>query len=379
MNLFQTAGLFLITLLHVVPCCNSFSTGNSILTHPNHAVHNVSPRTLTLPTQRRITSVPSSPHNVSPFVKIQSSNTRKTMSTSSSTSLQMSMGVSSVLSTIREVTKSSSSGIHVISDIALNTPPFAYFLALLSAGIGVPVSEDALCIVVGYILKQCDTVLRWKFIWSLYLGVVFSDIITFWLGRALRVGLLEPLRKLFNLGGSKSSGDTSTSTTTTTKQQTLPMVPKKRKRDRMMAKIEQSGDYIGFVVRLSVGIRGPMMLLTGFTNKVPFVKFVVGTLLGATVSLPVQLAIGYFMSQSFAAAQHASSSVTSKAAVVASTELGWGAWMASLLSRKLVIGGAVGVVVGIILLSQNVSFLELPFNQNDNDKRDPKSPAPVSP
>lgn len=39
-----------------------------------------------------------------------------------------------------------------------------------------------------------------RFILALYCGVVLSDVITFTIGRMMRFGLLEPLRKKMKLG-----------------------------------------------------------------------------------------------------------------------------------------------------------------------------------
>jgi hypothetical protein len=66
-----------------------------------------------------------------------------------------------------------------------------------------------------------------------------------------------------------------------------------RKRDRIFYKLERAGDKIGFVIRFSVGLRGPMMLLTGFTGRVPFSKFLWGSSVGALATLSLQLGLGY--------------------------------------------------------------------------------------
>ena len=217
----------------------------------------------------------------------------------------------------------SSSPATVIADVALATPPIAYFTALLSAGIGIPVSEDVLCIIVGTILTKCDSTLRWKLIWTLYAGVVLSDFITFWIGRALRVGVLEPFRKALNLKSNDND------LTDRTEPNVIGNVPRRRKRDRIKAKIDQAGNYIGFVVRLSVGMRGPMMLLTGFTNEVRFSTYVWGTLLGACVSLPIQLGIGYWMS-------------------ISSESIRANTWISSQI--KVMLGGVIGITSLAVLL-----------------------------
>jgi len=242
----------------------------------------------------------------------------------------LSMTSPSVVATVSEITsmftKSSSNSLHLVQDLALSTPPITYFLALTSAGIGIPVSEDAICIVAGTILTKCDKILRWKLIWCLYFGVVISDALTFWLGRALRVGVLDPVRKFMKIAKPEANSENVPTTELSSK------ATRKRKRDRMKAKIEKSGDYIGFVVRLSVGMRGPMMLLTGFTNTVPFVKYLGGTLLGAAVSLSLQLAVGLWMSGNLVASK------------------------SNLLRPEVLIGSTIGVLLMSILI-RNIFFI----------------------
>jgi len=71
--------------------------------------------------------------------------------------------------------------------------------------------------------------------------------------------------------------------------------PKMREMDRILQKLEKAGDYAGFIIRFSVGMRTPMMLLTGFSGKIPFFKYATGTIFGALCSLSLQLLVGYTM------------------------------------------------------------------------------------
>lgn len=210
---------------------------------------------------------------------------RSSSSVVDTTALTMTTSVSELARSLHRLSPAA------LSELAVATPPCAYLLALLSAGVGMPVSEDALCMVVGSILPAVSPAKRWRLIGSCYVGVVLSDLTTFCVGRALRRGLLEPVRRRLKLG---SDG----TTTTTDDDDTVAPPTRRRKRDRIKAKMEQAGDYVGFVVRLSVGMRGPLMLLTGFTDRVSSWKFCLGVMAGALVSLPVQLLVGYTMSRS---------------------------------------------------------------------------------
>lgn len=188
---------------------------------------------------------------------------------------------------------------------ALATPPVAYFLALMAAGCGVPVSEDALCVFVGAVvwpfLQSQDK--RRNLLLALYLGVVVSDWVTFWIGRMMRSGILAPLAKKLNLnGGSGSSNDTAVvvlqqsnndNTETSTATSPPPTAPKTAFQQRFL---KRAGRWAGFVIRFSVGTRGPLMLMTGFSKQVPFIPFALGASVGALVTVPLQLYVGYALS-----------------------------------------------------------------------------------
>lgn len=199
---------------------------------------------------------------------------------------------------------SATAALDSISSVLSTTPPVAYFVCLVSAGIGVPISEDALCICAGTIFPTINAGQRKRLLFALYAGVVISDILTFSLGKLLRSGVLTPLRKRMKLTDqrinfcSENSDSKETSTDNAKfKDEELCSVetPKLKNMDKTLAKLEAAGDYVGFVIRFSCGIRTPMMLLAGFSDRVPLVKYVTGTLVGAFFSLSLQLIIGYAM------------------------------------------------------------------------------------
>jgi len=120
---------------------------------------------------------------------------------------------------------------------------------------------------------------------------VISDVVTYYIGLGLRLGILKPLKKFI-----KVTDDVEEAGTTT---QTKPV--RVRKRDKVKKVLEKSGNRVGFVTRLSVGFRGPLIFLTGYSNRVSIQNFLVGTSFGGIVSLLIQLFIGFSMSQSFKA------------------------------------------------------------------------------
>ena len=205
--------------------------------------------------------------------------------------LQMNL-LSHTVSTIQSF---SSSSLETVTAQALQTPPLIYFLCLLSAGVGVPVSEDAICIFAGTVFPTFAGKQRIRLFFALYAGVVLSDAITFLAGRSLRLGFLQKFAqsKFPDLLGGDNDNETVV---------VLRKNGKMRKRDRLRRKMKKAGDYVGFVIRFSVGTRGPLMLLTGFLGNVSFLKFIVGSSVGALLTLPLQLWLGYTLGHDHPAA-----------------------------------------------------------------------------
>lgn len=207
---------------------------------------------------------------------------------------------------------SASTALVSITDALSTTPPIVYFLCLMAAGFGVPVSEDAMCIFAGTILPSIwtvDPVKRNRLLLALYSGVVLSDIVTFSIGRALKMGVMEPIRKRMNLQtdrvefcaedfdgkSEKYEAGRKDMDADVEERNCQIATPKLKKRDRVLKKLETAGDYAGLVIRFSVGFRAPMMLFAGLSGKVPVLKYIIGTCVGALGSLSLQLLVGYTM------------------------------------------------------------------------------------
>ncbi|KAI2504562.1 hypothetical protein MHU86_9872 [Fragilaria crotonensis] len=210
--------------------------------------------------------------------------------------------VSSTMETIAAFSKSNPSTLlDTVTQHALATPPVAYFLALLSAGCGIPVSEDALCLFCGAILWPSSEQ-RMRLLAALYAGVVLSDFVTFWIGRALRLGLFAPLAKRLKLNDHHIHGDDGDASQLVVKEKTsaneeltsnqVLMPTTSTTTTTTQRRLQQAGDWAGFMIRFSVGTRGPLMLLAGFSNQIPFAKFAIGASMGAAITLPLQLYAG---------------------------------------------------------------------------------------
>eukprot|EP00891_Asterochloris_glomerata_P000230 jgi/Astpho2/230/Aster-02133 len=98
----------------------------------------------------------------------------------------------------------------------------------------------------------------------IYIGVVVSDMITFGLGAALRAGVLNAKSvKILSGDGFK----------------------------RAVAQIQRWGRWIGTVQRFSLGFRGPLCLVCGFTGVSPQL-FASGVAVGTVGTMALQIAAG---------------------------------------------------------------------------------------
>ena len=150
-----------------------------------------------------------------------------------------------------------------------NAHPVWYFVLLMLAGNGLGVSEDALSVWVGGLIGRGGLDYpTFYYVGALYAGVVLSDAWTFLLGRFAHSMVGERLKKR--------------------------VFRDPKKADRALLKIQKYGDKVGFVQRFSVGARLGIAFMAGFSG-ISLTKFVVGTMLGALITLPLQLGLGYLM------------------------------------------------------------------------------------
>ena len=154
--------------------------------------------------------------------------------------------------------------------------PVFYFGLLMLAGLGVPVSEDGLAIWAGGLLGRGENPYpTYQYVIALYLGAIFSDMLTFSLGRLTQHSMGAKLQKI--------------------------LFKDPRKVEKAMKTIRKYGDKAGFIQRLSVGARLPITFFSGYSGIHP-AKFLLGTALGACVTLPIQLGVGYAMRNQIAQA-----------------------------------------------------------------------------
>ncbi|GMI23401.1 hypothetical protein TeGR_g10410 [Tetraparma gracilis] len=166
---------------------------------------------------------------------------------------------------------------HLVSTLSLHTlaakvhklprfPPPIYFLSLVLAGVGVPVSEDLLVMYAYLTTPPKDQAATAA---AIFLGVVISDVTTFEIGSRTgdAISLPRPVRKLFL----KLNLVSSTPTTSA------------------LFKFSRLSSFLtGFGIRLSVGIRGPLMLAAGASGRVRRGWYMAGTCLGGFGSMALQ-------------------------------------------------------------------------------------------
>lgn len=166
---------------------------------------------------------------------------------------------------------------------ATSVPPQLFFWLLIFAGFGIPVSEDLLCIYAGAILPQLPVGRRLETVVALYAGVIVSDWITYLIGRLAGDVLLQAQRRPAGRRKKKFAEEEDEAPCDTS----LPT-----KVERAQQLVRRSGRQVGFALRLAVGLRVPMLLLSGW-GRVPFLRaFLPYNLLGGAVSLSVQLTLG---------------------------------------------------------------------------------------
>jgi len=160
-----------------------------------------------------------------------------------------------------------------------------------------------------------------------------SDAVTFWAGRALRLGVFSSMRTMFDDLLSSDEEEVVI---------VLREDGKMRKRDRIRRKMKKAGDYVGFVIRFSVGTRGPLMLVTGFLGKVSFLKFILGSCAGGLMTLPLQLWLGYTLGHNHPAAAVGIVGGISTVVLFATLSVAvvsWTTFLISTLKRQEQVGG----------------------------------------
>ena len=177
-------------------------------------------------------------------------------------------------------------------------PPLAYLLTLLAAGFGFPVSEDLLVVYATVREYKSVNTVRKAFLFAcVWMGVVGSDLVTYFIGSIIRRTYdFGPVSDSgLGLAGSSSAAPLSPPLTPSSK----PLTPKSRlpsflrKLPPLPGPLKRllNSPFVGFYVRLMFGFRGPMMLWAGFERIGPL-KFLIGSSVGALGSIGIQGAMG---------------------------------------------------------------------------------------
>lgn len=150
------------------------------------------------------------------------------------------------------------------------------FLVLLLCGMGLPVPEDVALLAGGYLVHRGVTQYPATLIVSL-VGVVAGDNSLFFLGRRFGTGLV----RYFSLGRPKS----------------------RHQIDRLKAFMDKHGHLAIFYARFLAGARA-LVYLTAGSLGVPPSRFLLYDALGAIISVPVVVSLGYLFGKQIGIAIH---------------------------------------------------------------------------
>lgn len=163
-------------------------------------------------------------------------------------------------------------------------PGWIYFWLLMAAGCGLFISEEALNIWVGISLARMLSLDgTWQsfaesfsrnapyiistILW-VYWGVCISDLIPFYMGKLFRqTKASDDVFSKLGIGKDKALS--------------------------ISRAVQRYGNLIGFVERFSLGVRNPTAFLAGTLGISPECFFA-GVCFGGLITLPIQLAIGFF-------------------------------------------------------------------------------------
>ncbi|KAL5702660.1 hypothetical protein ACHQM5_027848 [Ranunculus cassubicifolius] len=164
-------------------------------------------------------------------------------------------------------------------------PGWIYFWLLMAAGCGLVVSEEALNIWVGISLARLLSLdgtwasfaesfsrnasyIITTILW-VYWGVCISDMVPFYFGKLFRrTGASDDICSKLGIDQKKALS--------------------------IAGAVQKYGNLIGFVERFSIGMRNPTAFLAGFVG-ISSECFFAGVCCGGLITLPVQLAIGFFL------------------------------------------------------------------------------------
>ncbi|VEJ08609.1 DedA family protein [Actinobacillus delphinicola] len=145
---------------------------------------------------------------------------------------------------------------------------WAVFLVLVICGFGVPIPEDITLVSGGVISGlYSDTNPHIMLVVSL-MGVIVGDSTMYWLGRIYGTKILRfrLMKKVVTL-------------------QRLRLVREK---------FAKYGNWVLFFARFLPGLRAPIYVIAGITNKISYLRFVIIDLIAACISVPIWVYLGHF-------------------------------------------------------------------------------------
>src|SRR5271170_8037541 len=160
-------------------------------------------------------------------------------------------------------------GVSLVGLISQYIEHFTYlglFVVLMLCGLGLPIPEDVALLAGGYLVHRGVTQYPATLIVSL-VGVVAGDNSLFFLGRRFGTGLV----RYFSLGRPKS----------------------RHQIDRLKAFMDKHGHLAIFYARFLAGARALVYLTAGSLGVRPS-RFLLYDALGAVISVPIVVSIGYF-------------------------------------------------------------------------------------
>lgn len=157
--------------------------------------------------------------------------------------------------------------------------PIAYliiFLFLILCGLGNPVPEDTVLIAGGY-LAYSEVINIYLILIIAYVGVLSGDLMLYYFGHKYGQKIIEHPKF-------------------------LKLIPQKRV-DKIRLGFKRWGHWMIFFARFLVGFRSPTFLLSG-VMKVPFRQFIIIDCLGALISVPFFVGLGYIFGAHVEAVWH---------------------------------------------------------------------------
>ncbi|WP_439293898.1 DedA family protein [Lonepinella sp. BR2882] len=145
---------------------------------------------------------------------------------------------------------------------------WAVLFVLIICGFGVPIPEDITLVSGGIIAGLYPESVNVHLMLTVsMIGVLAGDSTMYWLGRIYGIKILRfrPLRKLLS----------------------------SKRLKNVREKFDQYGNRVLFIARFLPGLRAPIYMVSGITNRVSYTRFVLLDFCAAIISVPIWVYLGY--------------------------------------------------------------------------------------